>query len=298
MNKRPVLFLSISLLVVFSCFSQAPNYESIEDISINDYTATLSAEDVRLLKTKLTDFNNNTGSQIAVMMISTIPENETLESKALSIAEALGVGRKEIDDGVLLLIVKDDRLVRIEVGYGLEGSITDVAAIRIIREYMVPKFRQEDFVGGISSAINGLMLLILNERLPTPKPIEGEGTQTLADAPFLPMIIVIIGAPFLAMFVKRWWYWLITSAIVIIYWLMFHPLVPSVAIAFFLIGKLLSLVPGSGPSSSYKSVSLGSSGTNTGSSYGGSGNSTSSGSGGGFSGGGGGFGGGGASGSW
>ncbi|MFX5476420.1 TPM domain-containing protein, partial [Acinetobacter baumannii] len=88
------------------------------------------------------------GAQVAILMVpSTYPDS--IEAYATRVFEAWKLGRKGIDDGVLVLVAKDDRRMRIEVGYGLEGTITDIDAGRIIREYMTPAFRQQDYAGGL-----------------------------------------------------------------------------------------------------------------------------------------------------
>ncbi|WP_370693211.1 TPM domain-containing protein [Klebsiella pneumoniae] len=91
------------------------------------------------------------GAQVAILMVpSTYPDS--IEAYATRVFEAWKLGRKGIDDGVLVLVAKDDRRMRIEVGYGLEGTITDIDAGRIIREYMTPAFRQQDYAGGLEAA--------------------------------------------------------------------------------------------------------------------------------------------------
>ena len=106
---------------------------------VTDQTGTLSASDISLLNEKLRAFDKQTTTQIVVVMLPTIGEN-ILEEVSLKVAEANGIGRKDNDNGVLLLIVKNDRLMRIEVGYGLEGALTDALSSQIIRKEITPVF--------------------------------------------------------------------------------------------------------------------------------------------------------------
>ena len=115
-----------------------------------DQTGTLSRERYRLADQTLKDFEARKGSQIAVLIVPTT-EPETIEQYSIRVAEAWKIGRKKIDDGALLVVAKNDRKLRIEVGYGLEGALTDVTAKRIIDEVITPKFRSGDFAGGISA---------------------------------------------------------------------------------------------------------------------------------------------------
>src|SRR6186713_325870 len=107
---------------------------------IVDQTGTLAASDVASLTQTLRDLETKKGSQIAVLIVPTT-DGEAIEQYALRVAEAWKIGRKKIDDGALLVIAKNDRRLRIEVGYGLEGVLTDVTSKRIIDEEITPKFK-------------------------------------------------------------------------------------------------------------------------------------------------------------
>jgi uncharacterized protein len=134
-----------------------------------DQTGTLSASDVTELTQKLKDLETRKGSQVAVLIVpSTQPE--TIEQFSIRVAEAWKIGRKKIDDGALLVVAKDDHKLRIEVGYGLEGALTDVTARRIIDEIIVPRFRSNDFAGGISAGVDRIIRIIDGEPLPAPQP--------------------------------------------------------------------------------------------------------------------------------
>ena len=139
-----------------------------------DQTGTLSSADIASLTQTLKDFEARKGSQIAVLIVPTTAP-ETIEQYSIRVAEAWKIGRKKIDDGALLLVAKDDHKLRIEVGYGLEGALTDVTARRIIDEIITPKFRTGDFAGGISAGVDRIIAVIDGEPLPAPEPQQSFG---------------------------------------------------------------------------------------------------------------------------
>ena len=137
------------------------------DSPVVDTTGTLDAASKQQIERQALALQQRKGSQLQVLVIaSTAPE--TIEQYAVRAFESFKLGRKGLDDGVLLVVAKDDRKVRIEVGYGLEGAIPDITAGRVIQEYMVPKFRQGDYAGGIVDAVAQLVKLIDGEPLPEP----------------------------------------------------------------------------------------------------------------------------------
>jgi len=145
---------------------------------VTDLTATLSADQIATLDGELAALEARKGAQVAVLMLATLapPADvpgtaDGIETFATHVFDRWKLGRKGIDDGVLLIVVKNDRKVRIEVGYGLEGAIPDAATARIIREYITPKFREGDYYAGIHDATTMLARLIDGE--PLPAPLEG-----------------------------------------------------------------------------------------------------------------------------
>src|SRR5207237_7572585 len=130
---------------------------------------TLSSGDIAALSQKLRDFETRKGSQVAVLIVPTT-DPETIEQFAIRVAEAWKIGRKKIDDGAILVVAKNDRHLRIEVGYGLEGVLTDLTSKRIIDEDITPKFKSGDFAGGIAAGIERMIRLIAGETLPAPEP--------------------------------------------------------------------------------------------------------------------------------
>lgn len=134
---------------------------------IVDQTRTLKAEQKQAIEQTLSAFESRKGSQLAVLLVPTT-QPETMEQYALRVAEQWQLGRKKIDDGAILIVAKNDRSVRIEVGYGLEGALNDATSKRIIEEVITPSFRQQDFAGGILAGVQGMVRVIDGEPLPAP----------------------------------------------------------------------------------------------------------------------------------
>src|ERR1700692_2123192 len=124
-----------------------------------DQTDTLSAGDISSLTQTLKDLETRKGSQVAVLIVPTTAP-ETIEQYSIRVAEAWKIGRKKIDDGALLVVAKNDRKLRIEVGYGLEGALTDVTSKPIIDDIITPRFRSGDFAGGISAGVDRIIRVI------------------------------------------------------------------------------------------------------------------------------------------
>jgi uncharacterized protein len=141
---------------------------------IVDLTGTLSSDDIAAQSRRLQELEKRKGSQLAVLIVPTT-QPETIEQYSIRAAEAWKIGRKKIDDGALLVIAKDDHKLRIEVGYGLEGSLTDVTARRIIDEVIAPRFKSGDFAGGIAAGITHIIGVIDGEPLPLPAPEASHG---------------------------------------------------------------------------------------------------------------------------
>lgn len=160
---------------------------------VTDLTATLSAAQARALEDKLAAFEAAYGSQIVVLLVrSTAPED--IAAYAFRVADAWKIGRRELGDGVLLLVAKDDRKVRIEVARALEGAVPDLAAWRIIDGAITPAFRRGDFAGGIDAGVEALFALIRGEHLPAPEPAtragDGAGIEDLGA-------LLFVGVPML-----------------------------------------------------------------------------------------------------
>lgn len=137
------------------------------DAPVVDTTGTLDAATVQRLSAQARALQQRKGSQLQVLVVSSTGP-DSIEDYAVRVFEAWKLGRGGVDDGVLLLVAKDDRAVRIETGYGLEGAIPDAVANRVIQEYLVPKFRAGDYAGGIEDASAVLAGLVEGEPLPAP----------------------------------------------------------------------------------------------------------------------------------
>lgn len=161
-----------------------------------DTTGTLDAASKQQLEQQALALQQRKGAQLQVLMVpSTAPE--TIEQYAVRAFESFKLGRKGVDDGVLLVVAKDDRKVRIEVGYGLEGAIPDITAGRVIQEYMVPKFRQGDYAGGIIEATAQLVKLVDGEPLPEPEASHPTGPDRGGD-----WLFALVAAFFVASFLR------------------------------------------------------------------------------------------------
>ncbi len=132
-----------------------------------DRTGTLSDDQRRQLDERLLAFEKQKGSQIAVLLVPTV-RPESIAAYSLRVVEKWKLGRRGVDDGALLLIAKNDREMRIEVGYGLEGALSDAVAKRIIEERITPRFRSGDFYGGIDAGVSAMVGVVAGEPLPIP----------------------------------------------------------------------------------------------------------------------------------
>lgn len=135
---------------------------------VNDYAGILSPETVRSLETELADFERSDSTQIVVLTIPTLA-GENLEEYSIKVAEKWKIGQKKIDNGAILLVSKGDRKVRIEVGRGLEGKLTDLVSGRIIRGEIVPRFKAGDFDGGVIAGVSAIMAVVKGEYSAQPR---------------------------------------------------------------------------------------------------------------------------------
>lgn len=147
-----------------------------------DQTGTLSAAQAQALEAKLAAFEAEAGPQLVLLLVPTT-QPEDIASYAQRVANAWKIGRREVGDGLLLVVAKNDRKVRIEVAKALEGAVPDLAARQIIDQAISPAFRQGDFAGGLNAATDRLMQRIRGEHLPAPAP-RGGGPAGVADELF------------------------------------------------------------------------------------------------------------------
>ena len=248
---------------------------------ITDLTSTLDARQTQTLESRLAAFEAKKGAQLAVLIVPTT-QPETIEQYGIRVVEAWKLGRKGVDDGALLLVAKDDRALRIEVGYGLEGALNDATAHRIIDEIIVPRFKHGEFYPGIESGTAAMMQVIDGEPLPPPRRAAASGTYDIESLLFIAFgLVVVVGGMLRALLGRFPAAVLMGGALGGLAWMTVAPLMIAVLVG--LMAFVFVLLGGGG---------RGFGGYGGGSGHGGFGG------GGGFSGGGGGFGGGGASGRW
>jgi uncharacterized protein len=266
---------------------------------VTDLTNTLDPQQTQQLESELAALEQRKGAQVVVLMLSST-QPETIEQYATRVFDAWKIGRRHVDDGVLVVVAKDDHRVFIETGYGLEGAIPDALASRIIRDYITPKFRGGDFYGGLRDGLGALAKLIDGEPLPPAPKREGSGNGDggnfgafLALGFFLAFFFRgVFGR--LKMPLRAGANGLLIGAALFL----LGGMLVGLGIAGFAIGALVGLLPGSGGAFA-RSGRWGRWGGWGGGGFGGGGfGGGGFGGGGGFSGGGGMTGGGGASGSW
>lgn len=274
---------------------------------VTDLTATLDAEQVQALEARLAAFEKQKGSQIAVLMLPTT-QPDTIEQFGIRVTDKWKLGRKGVDDGVLLLIAKDDHKLRIEVGYGLEGALNDATAKRIVSEIITPYFKQGEFYAGIDAGASAIIKVVEGEPLPPPSATEpapsstesppslteseqGSDSDGLSNVFGLAFIIFMLGNIILRQTLARLPSGLIVGSLIGgLVWVTMLSLVAAFAAGIVAFGLSLLLGMGGGNSSFFGGWGGG------GGSWSSSSDSDSGGSD--FSGGGGDFGGGGASGDW
>jgi uncharacterized protein len=252
-----------------------------------DQTATLNAEQQATLEQTLQAFEARKGSQLAILVVPTVAP-ETIEQYALRVAEQWKLGRKKIDDGAILVVAKNDRALRIEVGYGLEGALTDATGKRIISEIITPRFQQGDFYGGLTAGVDQIIRVVDGEPLAAPNDkVTGGISDVQQYGPIIFILALVLGGLLRAL-LGRFPGALVTGgAVAVVAWFFAGAL--SIALIAGGIALLFTLLTGG-------MGGLGMIGGMGG--YGGGGLGRGGFGGGGFGGGGGGFGGGGASGRW
>ncbi|MCI0449535.1 MAG: TPM domain-containing protein [Chlorobi bacterium] len=174
-------------------FSQRSNSPSPEDkihAYVTDKTRTLSSIHIQSLTKKLSDFEKQTSNQVVVWMISSL-EGESLEEKSHEIAEQNGIGQKDKENGVLLFIAKNDRKLRIEVGYGLEGALPDALCDQIIRKEITPQFKKGNFYEGINAGVDAIIKATKGEYTQSQKS-DDESGGTVCGIPLFLLFIILI----------------------------------------------------------------------------------------------------------
>jgi uncharacterized protein len=256
---------------------------------VTDLTGTLSGEAVTRIETKLANFEARKGSQIAVLIVPTT-QPEEIEQFGIRVENAWKLGRKGVDDGAYLIVAKNDRRARIEVGYGLEGALSDAVSNRIVDETITPHFKLGDYDGGVEAGVDQMISVVNGEPLPEPDR-KWEHHNGLGNLLPLLLVVVFVASGVLRALFGRLFGSVATGGIAGgLAWALSHVL--PIGVGAGVVAFLFAMLVGS--------ASRGwSAGRGWGGGFGGGlGGGFGGGGGGGFSGGGGGGGGGGASGRW
>lgn len=259
---------------------------------VNDYASMLSPGASQRLEQALAEFESSDSTQIVVLTINSL-EGESLEEYAIKVAEAWRIGQTKLDNGAILLIAKQERKVRIEVGRGLEGVLTDLVSGRIIRGDMSPYFKKNDYDTGITAGVSSIMQVVRGEYQAQPRDLK-QGKKS-AEPVFTLLVFLLVAVVFLGSFSKILGGAAGAAGLSLIGFLTFPGLgiliLALLGAAGFVLGLVVTFLFGGGRGSGGGFGGPFFGGGFGGGSYGGGGF-------GGFSGGGGSFGGGGASGDW
>jgi uncharacterized protein len=290
------LGVSLVLALGFAPALYADDLQKIPPLQahVTDLTGTLTAEEQSQLESTLTAFEQRKGSQVAVLIVATT-QPEEIEQYSIRVVDAWKLGRAKPDDGVLLLVAKDDHKLRIEVGQGLEGALTDATSNRIIDETMKPLLRQNQYFAAINAGVTQILKVVDGEELPPPDVTwQSKGASVLNILPVLFIVFFVLSNVLRRLFGNTAGAALSGGGMGVLVYVLSSVLGFAVgaAVLGFLGSLLLGLVP--------SGLSMGGRGGGFGGFGGGGfgGGCGGGGGGGGFSGGGGGFSGGGASGSW
>lgn len=186
MGRSPKFFLLLFAALFFlssvSCAEVAvPPLGS----HVNDLANLLSQPAKLSIDSKLKAFEETKGSQVVVLTIKST-EGEAIEQFAIRVAEKWKIGRKKIDDGVILVVAKEDRALRIEVGYGLEGALSDATSKQIIENFILPEFRTGNFDSGITAGVDAILKKLSGEELPIPQ------TEDSIDWVLVIVIVILV----------------------------------------------------------------------------------------------------------
>ncbi|WP_156822245.1 YgcG family protein [Azoarcus sp. KH32C] len=200
-------FVVAMAVLLAAGFSAAQSVQPIPPLSarVIDQTGTLSGGDLAALESKLAAFEKERGTQIVVLIVGTTAP-EDVAAYAYRVASEWKIGRRDVGDGLLLVVARNDRRVRIEVARALEGAVPDLAAFHIIDRAITPAFRKGDFAGGLNAGVDALMARVRGENLQLPEPDAGpaKGAGAVGDlAIFLFGGVPIAGAVLVGMFGRK-----------------------------------------------------------------------------------------------
>ena len=296
--RRSVAFLAALAAFSWACAAFAADVVPVPKLvtRVTDQTGALTRPERDALEAKLRAFEQAKGSQVAVLLVPTIG-TEVIEEFAGRVADEWKLGRKGVDDGVLFVVAQQERKLRIHTGRGVQGTLTDALARRIVADIVAPRFRTGDFAGGIDAGVDAIIKAIEGEQLPLPAPQSAQRKVDTLSSYSNFFILGLFLVPMVSMVLRgmfgRFFGATLTSGIAgVAAWLILGSLVVGIVAA--VVAFLFTLFSGSGMARGARRGGWGGGYIPSGGSWGGGG----LGGGGGFSGGGGGFDGGGASGSW
>lgn len=194
MPARHLLALLLFWLAQAAC---AQNFLAVPPLTarVTDNAGMLSAAQRQSLENVLTDYETRTGSQIAVLIVSKT-EPEAIEQYGIRVADAWKLGRKGVDDGVILIVAKDNppalRRLRIEAGRGVQGVLTDAQSKRILQDVIAPHFRQNDFYGGLTAGLSAITTLLDQEKFPAPHSTQRQPVEEEGIGGWLPILFFLI----------------------------------------------------------------------------------------------------------
>jgi len=193
---RSLVLVALLLTLLHSTLASALDVPQLQS-RVNDYARLIPPDRAQALESRLAAFEQETGHQIAVLTIPSL-EGDPLEDFSIRVAESWKIGQKGFDNGAILLIAQKERKLRIEVGYGLEGVLPDAIANRIIGEVIVPRFRGNDYAGGIEAGVNAILQVTKGESLPqraqaSRRPATPRGSSTMNILMITAMLALFIG---------------------------------------------------------------------------------------------------------
>jgi uncharacterized protein len=199
MNALPRLLWAWMLTLLLACHAHAQQFKPVPPLRarVTDEIGMLTPEQRQKLESVLADYEAKTGSQIAVLLVSST-EPEAIEQYSIRVADAWKLGRKGVDDGVLLLVAKDNpkalRRLRIEAGRGVQGVLTDAQSKRILEDTIAPHFRQQDWYGGLVAGVGAIATLLNQEKFPAPQ-AQSQPQQQDDDGPnvVVSIFLIIVG---------------------------------------------------------------------------------------------------------
>lgn len=186
--KKSVL---VSVLLVFSTLAFSQQFPAKSNRLVNDYTGTLTPQQLNHLEQKLVAFDDSTSNQIAVVLMESVGDYD-IADYAVRLAQQWGIGSKDHNNGILLLAALSDRRVTIQTGYGLEGAVPDAIAYRIINNDIKPSFVRQDYYTGLDEATNSLIAYTKGEYKAKPKKKSKGGEGGLGALLFIALVIILV----------------------------------------------------------------------------------------------------------